>query len=518
MGLHFNSGDYFKRPHESELSCITRFMVANRGLSQIFIDKYLKTIFPEITGFKQRVLAYQGFESSNQIATQLIGEFKFCPKCAQIIFHTDIFNIPWITHCPIHHCKLTAEIPSVVCLDDNTKKDGTIDYSAQNITSEPELVLTDVDFKIIKKLDNLFRDWLTKNYYYLEENLSQQRSIPSFGDGWYEISPKDRYYPTILTIKDKKVTHKLLQSLKIPISPVRVIIFNKYEKINPIYEGEDFFINNYSPKLIAKMARVKYLTLTRILRWIAKQCPKGHRSKVFTLKSIRLKDLLKAPKSCKFCTALSVYFFYVESFNYSLKIHNFITIRDYPFLINSENNRNFYHPFQFFHPLIIEGYLNYEERFIEWFYQRSLEICFIDIFERVERLVNNIGEKVNKESILTTDTLYAPYKERPHNYQYYSCEIKEGKLRVFLKDVVYPLDGYQIQTRRNDHKICEKFTRYHKKHYPLESLFFYEFIDTIQFPWHQYKALTEEFNDYLEHRLKSFPFNSPYEFRHYAKF
>lgn len=84
MGYKMNEGLLWAKPLESSYGYARRLMAANPGLSL----RELRQALPDLP---------------------FIG--SQCPLCADHLFHTAVYRLPSLTHCPIHHCELGSSCP-----------------------------------------------------------------------------------------------------------------------------------------------------------------------------------------------------------------------------------------------------------------------------------------------------------------------------------------------------------------------------------------------------------------------
>ncbi len=118
-----NTGQMLKRPGESPYSAYRRFLIANQRLNSICkVIKEFKNvgikgselfINSKLIAYKPALLASM-YERSNIPSDQRLNlllqkgyrPLKHCPECAEIGFHTKLFDEPWLLKCPIHDADL----------------------------------------------------------------------------------------------------------------------------------------------------------------------------------------------------------------------------------------------------------------------------------------------------------------------------------------------------------------------------------------------------------------------------
>lgn len=80
-----NKATLLKRPGESKYNHVRRLLIVNQGLKDFSLD-------------------IEGPERHFYI-------FRQCPECSKELFHSSLFEVPWLKHCPIHHCPLLERCP-----------------------------------------------------------------------------------------------------------------------------------------------------------------------------------------------------------------------------------------------------------------------------------------------------------------------------------------------------------------------------------------------------------------------
>ena len=124
-----NLGRVLERPYESNYNAYRRFLIANgkRSLSEIRqeLRKKVEVIDTRFISLNPRRQTYELFQIYNQhsqdetiaidrrnIAKRASTEIRNCPDCACSCFHSDFYQLTWLTHCPIHNKPITTKCPS----------------------------------------------------------------------------------------------------------------------------------------------------------------------------------------------------------------------------------------------------------------------------------------------------------------------------------------------------------------------------------------------------------------------
>ncbi|MCU7858879.1 MAG: hypothetical protein KZQ86_03400, partial [Candidatus Thiodiazotropha sp. (ex Lucinoma kastoroae)] len=93
-------GKKLAKPFESQYAVFRRCLTANPGIPLSVIEANLRIVVPDIRSTLKRLSALQS--SSTQPSSNYInpdGYKRQCPECAKILYHTDIFALPWLKMC-----------------------------------------------------------------------------------------------------------------------------------------------------------------------------------------------------------------------------------------------------------------------------------------------------------------------------------------------------------------------------------------------------------------------------------
>jgi hypothetical protein len=104
-----NDGEYLSLPLESGYAKIRRCMVVNPDVRLQTIKQQLQTLYPDAGSYNERIALHCGKPPTMPISLQ--GHSRQCPACSAILYHTDMFNLPWLKICPIHRLELSGTCP-----------------------------------------------------------------------------------------------------------------------------------------------------------------------------------------------------------------------------------------------------------------------------------------------------------------------------------------------------------------------------------------------------------------------
>ena len=105
-----------RKPCESHYAQYRRFLISNSGVPKSYnyirdllaskLDhdnkKFLREHYLAINFIYQSEKNNFSNDDNEQIKKIPPNIYRNCPMCSEIGFHTDLFNMPWITYCPVH--------------------------------------------------------------------------------------------------------------------------------------------------------------------------------------------------------------------------------------------------------------------------------------------------------------------------------------------------------------------------------------------------------------------------------
>jgi len=126
----YNTGELLGHPFESMYSRVRRFYTSNRGLKiewrqicRALADNHAKdqekirNINSPYVHWPLVYLAKNSLVTTHDLDNlsfkKLKGYYpkKHCPVCAEIYFHSNVFDMPWVKTCPIHNVELSRYCP-----------------------------------------------------------------------------------------------------------------------------------------------------------------------------------------------------------------------------------------------------------------------------------------------------------------------------------------------------------------------------------------------------------------------
>jgi len=241
-----NTGSLLKKPGESAYSRYRRFLIANRGCYKSInlirneiiqqssaLSKFSQLKETDLTpalAFAYELLV-ENKDKSDLIDSSVPRHYKpikNCPKCSEISFHSNIFQLPWVSKCPIHNQKLVEKCvecgkefpPSSKLLSNNCKSCGTL-------VNTKELLIAlnkngNYDFNVFKQLAEISN---VDRKCYPEKILRFYRHA---SNSYGYINQNTAFYASVLLSNDR-LPEKLIPTIKklgLPIYKILKRTFN----------------------------------------------------------------------------------------------------------------------------------------------------------------------------------------------------------------------------------------------------------------------------------------------------
>jgi len=95
----YNTGRWMSAPLQSHYASIRQRLIANPGASK----KLLLEGYCAETNSTATPLTYSSLEAAQPT--------RHCPQCAESLYHSALYEFPWLVHCPMHQEPLIANCP-----------------------------------------------------------------------------------------------------------------------------------------------------------------------------------------------------------------------------------------------------------------------------------------------------------------------------------------------------------------------------------------------------------------------
>ncbi len=195
-----NIGRALARRHESPYSSLCRALHANGrcsvrqlrsslSASNMSVEHLFEKI--DLDSFASRPDWYR---ESKRLSFQL-KPVKNCSECARLLFHSNLFDLPWMDKCPVHRTELLSTCPNCtgtwptierVHLSECPVCGLAYDFGVSTLSGDDLAVFADIEERYLGPVSNT---------YYLTP-IGRSESLPV-----YSVNPQDRGYANHLEAK-----------------------------------------------------------------------------------------------------------------------------------------------------------------------------------------------------------------------------------------------------------------------------------------------------------------------------
>lgn len=451
-----NLGLCYAYPYESRYAVLRRCLATNPGLSLSTIERFLRETRPEEHSTLERLLLLHT-QSEPTLAPPLSGLLgtktyeRQCPRCAEELYHSPIYALPWLSHCPIHHCALSTTCPRCQQPWPAPQSLSTRDCPTCGRPSRRALVRQNAHLDL-RPIADLYR-FLTQGPSRLVMGTSGGPWQTGLTDScWVPMSLASSLYPASQALCNPILSDTQLDRLHVIRLPVR----RKTARLLPVIDSQKapVRVRGRDP-LCLDLARSSpqrllgdFRVMLRILAWTARQ---GHRHPV-RITSYRYRQtyqFVDAPDFCPYCLALSLWFLHTARQRYGLAYAP--RSAEYPFFEHGDF-RGFY---DFAEPrLYVEIGAPYrlDGRFNGWFYRKSLEISYAE-------LIHASFDWLRRVQHYRRGGRPRHYRSRPRplyldRAHLYSAVITNGDL-AFYYETEHPLEHYRPDDLNHPSDECE---------------------------------------------------------------
>ena len=393
----FNAGLTLAYPYESKYSIWRRFLSANQRLKvedicQQFNVPYKdsqdrnqapSTLFPRIL---KMVFTPQGVPSYLDLIENIEGDTNFfhidrhCPACAVSGFHTDLYRLPWLSECPIHHLGFVTKCPA--CDEDwptyeqiQKRKCRTCGLIKLATKSEDHRLLTNEDFNALHELMAFVSYKPLKPMCLLSQTEVSTRQYASIG--YFH-----RYFPAVQYARHPEHERERYKKFltqndpKIDVNHTRII--NK----------EDFFTIlaekiGIKGERGARQVAIKKRVFEKIVDAISAGSNHTHSPKIFNLAELKPEDLVGPTKPCRYCLALSYWLALTKT---DCPIDAAKDLSDIYKLANWQTVEFFQTPTYWTSAVSSGVFYKMDEKFSDALYFMELEHLFVSILESLNAL------------------------------------------------------------------------------------------------------------------------------------
>jgi hypothetical protein len=497
--FHLNLGLVFSRPYESDYSILRRFLVANPGIPLSTLKAVLRLQNDGQSSFVERIKALQPASPYPQPDISCHGHARQCPECAKRLYHTDIYNIEWLTRCPIHQCMFTSTCPVCGLRWPDEQEMAKSDCPGCSRVRIKELIYADcVEFHhgIYRTIGDIY-DFVS---YKMEDELHLS-STEGSSIWWREIGIGHQLFPACQVLRHPRYSRAIIKKLNIVFTPVRHSSFPlTYYKGALTRDGANYRRKRHrceAEDLCPRTLKADFVVMFDIIKKIASRTNKKHRPYLSCYRHIRLVDLVNSPDPCLYCLALSLWFFNVASKKYGDAYH--IDTHDYPFC----EDIGIYgiHSISEF-DLLSDDEESYKINgsFLRWSYQRSLEWCFLDILRFVEILIAKI--RIYRQRAVHEYSAYIPKRARDSSGFDYLIDRSDKVMTIFFEQA-HPIKDSLLPRIYKSHEICQEHRQYMKE--IIDGNVYFDLdVPSDLMTYSQFLDLHEQFRVFLKTKLVNY--------------
>lgn len=307
--LPLNTGHAFARPYESDYAMWRRALVANPSLSWAGLAHALD---PHVAPGRNPTERLAAGQLAPPTTLSLKATYqRQCPVCAQLLYHTDIYALPWLPRCPIHGCELTTTCPtcqeSWPSLRDAGARDcptcGRFDHAAR--LAAWDAALTSAVERQIGPLVALCTDTSPLGPGSLIDDLEQ--TWGRYGAGWWVNVPLEApCFPSVAVHSGRQDDTQMLAHLGVAVGPMERLVsaLRSDGDVVPAAwaAGPESSVDWRRDKRM-----VDHHVLAAIVAWIDRWTPASHQAHTSNYQDRGLTDLTAQPGFCPFCLALSLW-------------------------------------------------------------------------------------------------------------------------------------------------------------------------------------------------------------------
>jgi len=446
MNFWLNRGYLYERPYESQYAQVRRFLVANYGTPYHTLMKELKGQTPSLKSYTNNTvdrLDIISITNSPFVHRNSPKTVRACPECAMRLYHTDIYNYPWLTHCPIHHCPILERCPQCHKPWPAHREVHQRTCTLCGITSVTQLLENDFnpipgkDFDIIKRL-----------YRFVTSDLPEYYLTFSFetGSNWENIPEHDASFPSLRVNSQSEFTSAELKSLEIPLLRVHTkhTQLSEYEYI-PEYK---YLMANFD-----WMPEIRRKAINEICHKLLKASP-GHKLSLSDYRGVSLTKKSNRKFPCPYCLALSLWFI-----NSHIGLHGeieFFSNIEYLFL-KQLGYLSLYKPGPKVYLATHDDAYTTSRDFQKWSYHRDLTISFLEILNLCLQLHDNLDTfRIIDSYLVTANKEIFSMHRKPYDQQLF---YKSGNDLIFSYRYPSQLDSLKNINRKYLKRTCSDFRK-----------------------------------------------------------
>lgn len=468
--FHLNLGHAFAQPYESYYAMLRRCLIANPGIPLTTIQTLLRKVDPDHGSLVERISVLQlssDLVKSERHSPSWANYRRQCPECAKYLYHTDIYALPWLTRCPLHHCAFTHECP--VC---HQPWPDMHELATRSCPGCGRLSLDQLDSHVLPRIRGQDYQPIADIYDLIARNdvhhtvllLAQDDLNQEYSNWWCSVAITSSSFPSLLARHPPTISEKKLKSLNIHtheshqrsarLSPIAHVNDEIQRQMVSHTLGEELHAVENNPPWTRMKA--DFMVMQAIAQWIAQHTSRKHHVNIASYRYLSLDYFLDAPDPCPYCLALSLWFFHTSARLYGKTTNRIID--DYPFCTAGRLHEFFSGCVPYAH---CDGdYFKVDSAFAAWFYRRGLEISFVDMLRFAFDFLKQV--RLYRENTSAFKEI-PPYQSNDFPERLCSFEVADGRIHFYYENE-HPLDNYIPERISSLEKQCQRYQKFHNAH------------------------------------------------------
>ncbi|MCG7875170.1 MAG: hypothetical protein N0C90_02425 [Candidatus Thiodiazotropha endolucinida] len=491
--FHLNLGRRFAKPYESTYNVLRRCLIANPGVPLCTIEGLLRFVAPKHGSTIGRILSLQSDIKPYQNEEEWLDSYKRqCPECAGDLYHTDIFALPWLTQCPIHHCNLVSKCPVCKKPWPNYK-----DLDKRVCSCCGRLSFDSLDSSIYAEALSDKYEPIKELYNFIEQDSTHSLDYDIYGGEMWpqEVSVDSTMFPAANLYSQPNYSISQLETYHVSLDPV----LHKSSKLvqcdskvihRSVMPNEE--CDYYSDLKLESDYRI----ITMLLTWIANQTNEEHHVHISSYRNLDLKNIIDGPIFCPYCMAMSLWFFHITAIRYGRHLND--KVDRYSFCDEAG-----YHFLSIDVPYIRKDLYDYyvlDHNLSTWFYSRGLIVLFIDILKFTTDLYRYQVPYLRRirQQHQYTPLTYSYDRQSNSDREFYSKIINETYYFFYKSE--HLLNHLDLPINNFSQTYCRKYHKYLNHHICTMGRFDFT-LNVKEFCYDIFYELQESFKKYITHSL-----------------
>lgn len=462
--LQLNRGGSFAQPYESSYARLRRYLTANPGVALQSVQAYARRDVGAVSGRMWRAqVPATGFVSEHDLVrfTLTLPCERHCARCAAHLYHTDLFRMPWLEACPIHHEAFTERCP--VCAQPWPTIAEMAHRDCPGCARMPWLALSATRTPLdLRPIADLYRFIAIETGYVILNGRRGQTASHYTDRWWHEVEVDAPEFPAFQARRYPLFSRRYLESLHVRLD--RAIRVRRCRIHAPAQPPEpksrllraDKRLPDQSQPVPAR-CQDEYQVMRAILAWIERQSS-PHQPHIIDYRYAKPWQFTLGPEACPYCLALSLWYFHVTARHFDA--YYGAHLNQYPFA----NAYGFDGFFEVSEPYLHAGHdeVYYADRsFTAWFYRRGLELLYLGIVRFAFEMAEDYGKwRIDPDQF----DVIVPRKDhyRPH-YEGACAARRIGHVLTFCYEHEHPLAHFCPPPMMYSAQRCRRFFAWAQK-------------------------------------------------------